>query len=85
MKTDFLKTMVKVNVYLLGQSSHVSAIANLKGTHTECFEKVEEGKLIKLLDSITELISNNDIGGGRVVRRCWVNFQCRGVLQFGLQ
>ena len=20
------------------------------------------------------------IGGGRVVRRCWVNFQCRGVL-----
>ena len=23
--------------------------------------------------------------GGRVVRRCWVNFQCRGVLQFGLQ
>ena len=20
--------------------------------------------------------------GGRVVRRCWVNFQCRGVLQF---
>ena len=23
-------------------------------------------------------------GGGRVVRLCWVNFQCRGVLQFGL-
>ena len=22
--------------------------------------------------------------GGRVVRRCWVNFQCRGVLQFEL-
>ena len=22
--------------------------------------------------------------GGRVVRRCWVNFQCRGVLQFGI-
>ena len=21
-----------------------------------------------------------DLGGGRVVRRCWVNFQCRGVL-----
>ena len=21
------------------------------------------------------------VGGGRVVRRCWVNFQCRGVLQ----
>ena len=23
--------------------------------------------------------------GGRVVRWCWVNFQCRGVLQFGFQ
>ena len=23
------------------------------------------------------------LGGGRVVRWCWVNFQCRGVLQFG--
>ena len=23
--------------------------------------------------------------GGRVVRWCWVNFQCRGVLQFGLE
>ena len=23
------------------------------------------------------------MGGGRVVRWCWVNFQCRGVLQFG--
>ena len=22
-------------------------------------------------------------GGGRVVRWCWLNFQCRGVLQFG--
>ena len=21
-----------------------------------------------------------ELGGGRVVRRCWVNFQCRGVL-----
>ena len=26
-----------------------------------------------------------NLGGGRVVRWCWVNFQCRGVLQFGLQ
>ena len=24
-----------------------------------------------------------DIRGGRVVRWCWVNFQCRGVLQLG--
>ena len=25
------------------------------------------------------------LGGGRVVRLFWVSFQCRGVLQFGLQ
>ena len=24
----------------------------------------------------------SQIGGGRVVRWCWINFQCRGVLQF---
>ena len=24
-------------------------------------------------------------GDGRVVRWCWVTFQCQGVLQFGLQ
>ena len=29
--------------------------------------------------------SPEPIGGGRVVRWYWVNFQCRGVLQFGLQ
>ena len=28
---------------------------------------------------------SQDMGDGRVVRWCWVNFQCRGVLQFGLQ
>ena len=29
--------------------------------------------------------TNFDKGrGGRVVRWCWVNFQCRGVLQFRL-
>ena len=30
-------------------------------------------------------ISLGAFRGGRVVRWCWVNFQCRGVLQFGLQ
>ena len=27
--------------------------------------------------------SSISLKGGRVVRWCWVNFQCRGVLQFG--
>ena len=30
-------------------------------------------------------IGLTSLGGGRVVRWCWVNFQCWGVLQFGLQ
>ena len=25
-------------------------------------------------------ITPSNLGGGRVVRRCWVNFQCQGVL-----
>ena len=28
------------------------------------------------------LFLSPSLGGGRVVRWCWVNFQCRGVLQF---
>ena len=35
------------------------------------------GAVCDYLDSFTL-----PVGGGRVVRRCWVNFQCRGVLQF---
>ena len=37
--------------------------------------------LIKFL----ALFCHSILGGGRVVRWCWVNFQYRGVLQFGLQ
>ena len=33
---------------------------------------------IRLSDQIDGYTNNP--GGGRVVRRCWVNFQCRGVL-----
>ena len=29
---------------------------------------------------VAMLFSYNIHGGGRVVRRCWVNFQCRAVL-----
>ena len=46
---------------------------------------------LDVLDGIWDLIESvsegfltysfkKDIGGGRVERRCWVNFQCRGVL-----
>ena len=32
-----------------------------------------------------KLFENKLEGGGPVVRWGWVNFQCRGILQFGLQ
>ena len=32
---------------------------------------------------LVKFTANRSLGGGRVVRWCWVNFQCRGVLQFG--
>ena len=37
------------------------------------------------MDLFLKNISDSPLcrGGGRVVRWCWVNFQCRGVLQFG--
>ena len=31
-------------------------------------------------ESEMEIVDSLDHGGGRVERRCWVNFQCRGVL-----
>ena len=34
-------------------------------------------------DSIPSVCFPVTLGGGRVVRCCWVNFQCWGVLQFG--
>ena len=35
----------------------------------------------------TEILTRFEklFGGGRVVRWCWINLQCRGVLQFRLQ
>ena len=59
-----LKTRVKVNVHLLGPSTHVSAKANSKGTQTlmHVLKKWRKpGTIMKLLDSISELISNIDI------------------------
>ena len=35
---------------------------------------------ITFLKASSQLCLSNGSGGGRVERRCWVNFQCRGVL-----
>ena len=44
--------------------------------------------ILHALHSILNFRNNAPLictGGGRVVRWCWVNFQCRGVLHFGLK
>ena len=41
------------------------------------------GVIIDLLQLLSLFYAHD--GGGRVVRWCWVNFQCRGVLRSGLQ
>ena len=41
--------------------------------------------IFTLLCPFSHLSSSLWEGGGRVVRWCWVNVQCRGVLQSGLQ
>ena len=40
-----------------------STMSNFKGTHTpmHVFEKAEAGKIMKLLDCISALISNTDL------------------------
>ena len=38
---------------------------------------IRSSTCIRLSDQIDE--HTNNPGGGRVVRRCWLNFQCRGV------
>ena len=37
------------------------------------------------LSLLKQRLFTDTVGGGRVMRWCWVNFQCRGVLQFGLE
>ena len=47
-------------------------------------QKVSLNNITSDDEMITDGVPQGSIlgGGGRVVRRCWVNFQCRGVLQF---
>ena len=49
------------------------------------FQVGGEEKKRKKDTKMTRRVNPNSHGGGRVVPWCWVTFQCRGVLQFGLQ
>ena len=53
-------------------NSTLKAVVNYLCMHSLCF-MLRDFLLVKLPVVM---------GGGRVVRRCWVNFQCQGVLQF---
>ena len=55
--------MGMIRVYLLGKSSHVSAMTNLKGTHAlmPVLKRGEKRKMMKLLESISKLVSKSDI------------------------
>ena len=44
--------------------------------------KLKKCSFLKAETIYLDFIVNEHGGGGRVVRWCWVNFQCRGVLQF---
>ena len=44
-----------------------------------CFEDGMWGLIVLIPNDCLPMY----FGGGRVGRWCWVNFQCRGVLQFG--
>ena len=54
-------------------------------------EEVRSPLIVELGNSVDQNIQScfyrsqpgGFLGGCRVVRWCWVNFQCRGVLQFG--
>ena len=43
------------------------------------------GGCLVIFTLIYPFTSLSPSGGGRVVRWCWVNFQCRGVIQLCLQ
>ena len=69
-----------VRFFLIIQDGN-SEIRMKKATFDRLYEYRER---ISFLISFLE--GNSSVqGGGRVVRWCWVNFQRRGVLQFGLQ
>ena len=48
-----------------------------KAPHFSAFHWSPHGSLVSIGQHFV-----TTIGGGRVVRWCWVNYQCRGVLQF---
>ena len=57
-----------------------SGLLNEGPKDSQCGVKGFRGLLLETTAKILIILAF--YGGGRVVRRCWVNFQCRGVLQF---
>ena len=62
-KKQSFKTRVKLSMYLLGAATRAAAstILGVLPYSKACLRKVEREKTMKLLDSISELISNTDM------------------------
>ena len=62
---------------------YLGAVVSDDGSKPEVLSRIAQATAaLKKLKPIWR-DNNISLGGGRVVRWCWVNFQCRGVLQFG--
>ena len=77
----FLKVICEHNVLCISETDAITSL--LMGRPLPSLEGV-------ILDASTASIvfwslAQSDGRGGRVLRWCWVNFQCQDVLQFGLQ
>ena len=79
----------RIHKFGLYQSKLMQGHTEIYNSKTEIFEitYINEKKCILSFKFNAWLVHTFEtfVGGGRVVRWCWVNFQCRGVLQFGLQ
>ena len=75
------KSLSKQGLHQINENSRLSFIETRFENMAENMEAYQLIVFIRLYKQGSPLTRR----GVRVVRWCWVNFQCRGVLQFGLQ
>ena len=73
-----------INFLFLGQLWQLFEVSQIL-EFLRYLKSIIHGQPIKGYWCTPSFFSFSTTRGGRVVRWCWVNFQCRGVLQFGLQ
>ena len=79
-------TLVINNMELLNIIIHIKSLTNITVISFHLPDFIAQKKYVLNVGEYTFTGSNTInifiSGGGWVVRLCWVNFQCRGVLQF---